>query len=507
MKPIQYKLNKKLKSRSPTPERPTIEFEKLTQNIFAVKYKNQTASKLQYTKEQVLNFLEVNNEAMLQKMSRYFFNVSGEYRRLVWYYSTIMTYDFLVIPKIRDEDSITNKAKRKKFDQSFQSILDYCDNSQISETNRFINLIVILDGVFYGYERNLDDTYALQQLPSEYCRSEYKIDGVNGIEFNFKFFDLYTKAEDKIKIFSQFPPEFLAIYNDWKAGKLKDTSSTPEWQPLNPEFARCHKLTELSSPLLSPIFSEIISLSEYKALDKTQTEMDLFKLIVQTLPTDAKTGLPLLKLPESQALHSNAKKMITQEGLDVLTTPLKVEAVNLQERGQTLRDNIDRAENNIFNAAGTSRLLFGADSKNGTIGLSVSVVTDEAVLTGLLDQSIRWYNNKFKYLQKSKNYSFEILMPFITRYNYKDKWNMWKEAATLGYSKLLPLVALGIKQSTFIDILKYENDILDLGSKMIPLQSAYNSIESTGRPVKDEGDLTDSGAKTKDTDANKNRAK
>jgi hypothetical protein len=65
--------------------------------------------------------------------------------------------------------------------------------------------------------------------------------------------------------------------------------------------------------------------------------MDLYRLIVQKLPLDKNTGLPMLKLEEGQALHKNAKNMITQEGIDVLTTPLDVESINLQEKGQTLK--------------------------------------------------------------------------------------------------------------------------------------------------------------------------
>jgi len=440
-------------------------------------------------------------------MSRYFFNISGEYRRLVWYFATILTYDYLIIPKIKDDDFINNEGKLKKLNQAFQTILDYTDNSHLQELSRFINLIVILDGVFYGYERVLDDNISIQQLPFEYCRSDYKIDGCYAIEFNFRFFDLYTKTEDKIKIFNQFPPEFLQTYLDYKAGKFNELSSTPEWQQLNPEFARCHKLTDIATPFLSPVFTELINLKEYKDLDKSQTEMDLFKLIVQELPTDAKTGLPLLKLEEGQALHTNAKKMITKDGVDVLTTPLKVEAVNLQEKGQTLRDNIDRAENTVYNSAGTPRLLFN-DGSTGSVGLSASIANDESILTPLLDQTIRWYNNKFnKYLIRNKNFTFEILMPLITIFNRKEKWEMWKEGATLGYSKLLPLIALGIKQSTFLNLLKYENDILGLIDKMIPLQTSYTNANDPGRPEIDEKKLTPNGEKQKDKQANKNRSK
>jgi hypothetical protein len=118
---------------------------------------------------------------------------------------------------------------------------------------------------------------------------------------------------------------------DYKKG------NSTEWVLLNPNFARCHKLTDNQTPFFSTVFPELINLTEYKEMDKSKDNMDLYRLIVQKLPLDKNTGLPMLKLEEGQALHKNAKNMITQEGIDVLTTPLDVESISLQEKGQTLK--------------------------------------------------------------------------------------------------------------------------------------------------------------------------
>ena len=45
--------------------------------------------------------------------------------------------------------------------------------------------------------------------------------------------------------------------------------------------------------------------------------------------------------------------------------------------------------------------------------------------------------------ENSKKYSFTFYMLETTQYNYKDLSKMYKEHVQLGYSKMLPQVALG----------------------------------------------------------------
>lgn len=481
------------KQNSPIEDRETIQFERLSEGIYAINYKVDKTS-LKYTNEQILRALEQRNVKQLRDMSSYFFGVSGEYRRILHYFSHILTFDSLVVPKIYNQEFDENYQK------NFYKILDYVDNSYIPENSRFITLITMVEGAFYGYERQLNNKVVLQQLPYNFCRSKFKINGVHAVEFDLRFFDVYKDIDQKIELFKAFPDEFLEYYLDYKE------NNGGNWVLLNPNFARCHKLTDDGVPYFSTILPELVNLKEYKSLDKSKDKMDLYRLIVQKLPVDKQTGLPLLKLEEGQALHKNAKKMISQEGVDVLTTPLDVDSVNLQERGQTVRDNIQRASNMVFDATGSSKLLFNGGSDGGSIGMSHSITVDESLMIGILDQFKRWYENKFSSLVTASKYSFEILFPYITIFNRDKMFDLFKEGATLGYSKLLPVVALGVKQSTFMNLMGLENDFMKLHEKMIPLSTSYTQSGKEGRPEKKEEDLSEKGIETRTTEANKNRA-
>lgn len=480
-------------------QREQIQFEKLVEGIYSLNYKKDN-TRMKYTKEQIFKIIETGDEVKLREASRYFFGISGEYRRLVWLHANILTFDYYVIPKIRNPE----KVSQEKIKTELQRILDYTDNSYVQQTNRFISLITVLDGVFYGYERQMDDDITLQQLPPKFCRSKYKINGNHAIEFNLKFFDMYRDTDLKIEMFTLFPDEFFDLYVDYKNGRTKD-----EWAQLDSEYTRCHKLNDDPIPLLSTVFPEIIDLKEYKELDKSQAQMDLYKLIVQKLPIDKLTGLPMLKLEEGRELHKNAKKMITQEGIDVLTTPLEVDSINLKESGQTIKSNIERASNRIYTTSGNSQILFNGGSDGGSIGLDKSIKVDEAVMLPLLDQHKRWYETKFKKVSKNKNISFSMEMPLITIFNRAEMVEMYTKQASMGYSALLPIIASGITQSSFLDILHYENEYLGLHDKMIPLKTAHTlggEEDEGGAPEKKEGDLSTKGLETRNKKANENRA-
>lgn len=55
-----------------------------------------------------------------------------------------------------------------------------------------------------------------------------------------------------------------------------------------------------------------------------------------------------------------------------------------------------------------------------------------------------------------------------TIYNYKEMAKLYKEQTQLGYSKMLPQIALGQSQSSILANAYFENDILDLVNVFIP---------------------------------------
>lgn len=85
-----------------------------------------------------------------------------------------------------------------------------------------------------------------------------------------------------------------------------------------------------------------------------------------------------------------------------------------------------------------------------------------------------------------------------TQYNYKDMSKMYKEQVQIGYSKMLPQIAMGHSQSSIIHTAFFENNILHLNELMVPpLQSSTMNAEALAT-VQRGGSKRDSVADTED---------
>ena len=67
-----------------------------------------------------------------------------------------------------------------------------------------------------------------------------------------------------------------------------------------------------------------------------------------------------------------------------------------------------------------------------------------------------------------KKIEYRVQLLTTTIYNYKDLAKLYKEQTQLGYSKMLPQIALGQAQSSILANAYFENDILDLVNIFIP---------------------------------------
>ena len=110
---------------------------------------------------------------------------------------------------------------------------------------------------------------------------------------------------------------------------------------------------------------------------------------------------------------------------------------------------------------------------------------------------------RFKKGKVGKILDFGVTMPEITYFNRADMIKVYKEQASLGYSKFLPAIATGQRQTDIMSLLVFENDILDLVSMMKPPASSntMSSSSSSGSSEKtNTGDKKEVGRPKKSDD-------
>lgn len=458
-------------------------------------------------RERILSAIDNRDYAYLREVSDFFYETSGVYSRLVRYLAYLYRYDWMITPYI----STSKTTNSDKILTTFSKSLNYLDSMQLKKYFGEVAIKVVKNGLYYGYLIDNDVTGAVQELPIDYCRSRYTINNTKPVvEFDVKFFDdKFQNAQQKINVVKSFPKEIAKGYIAFKEGRLKqEGGENRPWITLDPNYTCRFSLNETGIPFLASVIPAILDLDEAKELDKKKRMQELLKIVIQKLPLD-KQGELIFDLDEATDLHNNAVQMLGKAvGVDVLTTFADIEVANMADKGTVgTTDELQKVERGIFNEAGVSQMIFATD---GNLALDKSVSNDEATMYSLLLQYEGFMNNilDLKFNANPKKVFFRANMLITTVYNFKDIAKLYKEQATLGYSKLLPQIALGQSQSSILATAHFENEILDLANLMVPLQSSNTqsgdaekktSEKEGGRPEKEDGDKTDKTIQNKES--------
>jgi hypothetical protein len=445
-----------------------------------------------FTKRIVVKALEERDIEKIRHISRHFFAVSGIYSRACRYMAYLPTYDYTLTP------NITKYNSRERLMEDFTRALKFVDSMNLKTKLSEISLTAIIDGAYYGYLKTQGNRAVIQDLPVDYCRSYYKINGISVVEFNLDYFDRNFKTvEHKKTVLRNMPQEIAEMYVRWKNNEEVSLSKEGRGNWMTLDIVRAFKITlnKDDAPLFSHALPQIIDLDDLQGIQKKKAESQLLKIMVQKIPLD-KNGEFIFDMEEAKAMHANAVRMLARAiNVDVLTTFADSELLDLEERRTNASTDNERWERSTFSELGISQQLFATE---GNIALEKSILNDESIAMQLLYQYQDWLNyilhNKF--IQNSSEYVFDIWFPRLTQHNRADMARLYKEQAALGYSKVLPALALGQSQSNFLSSILFENEFLDLASVMVPVkmastQSGKASGDGAGRPAKADDQKSD----------------
>lgn len=429
-------------------------------------------------KNYVLQQISNRDQKSLAEISAYYYQTSGIYSRLCRYMAYLYKYDWKVTPYINapelvvEDDDLENNVKiNKKITKGFNKVLHYLDIFNVKKNLNDIALKVIINGCYYGYlvRDNSRTKVAIQELPTDYCRTRYTINGRPVIEFKISYFDMEFPNKDlRERILKMFPEDFRKGYRLYKNGSLKSPiPGESDWYTLDVDCAFKFNINDDDCPPFASVIPEIIDLDRARMLDLAKMEQQLQKLVVQKLPLD-KNGDPLFDNDEAKDIHRNASRMLSNTiGARVLTTFADVAVEDVADSdAASATDQLERVERAIYNEAGVSQMQFNTD---GNIALEKSLLNDEAVMGTLLtkfedflDQVLIPFNTN-----PSRIYYKVMILP-TTIYNYKELSKMYKEQMQVGQSKMLGQIALGQSQSAILADAYFENEVLNLVNVLIP---------------------------------------
>lgn len=447
----------------------------------------------------ILQAISERNLPLIREISNYFYNTNGIYSKVCDYFAYLYRYDWYITPEIKDESE-------KSFEKAlidFNNILGYLDNSHIKKVCGDIASEVVKNGAYYGYISPSKDGLVLQQLPINYCRTRFNIGDMPVIEFDMRFFDEnFRDVNYRMKILRMFPKEFQKGYVLYKQGKLEpDTEYYPlgrrnshlvntntqlnwrsgYWYTLEPGSAVKFCFNNGDQPLFINAIPAILDLDAAQDLDRRKQMQQLLKIVIQKLPFD-KNGDLIFDVDEARDIHNNAVDMLQHAiGVDVLTTFADVQVEDMADSNTTTTsDDLERVERTVYNSLGVSKNLFNTDSN---LSLEKSILQDESTMRVLLLQFNSFFDKITQQLgSNKKKYNYRFYMLETTQYNYQNLAKMYKDQVQMGYSKMLPQIAMGHSQSSIIHTAFFENKVLKLSEIMIPplMSSTLNADSILG---------------------------
>lgn len=451
-----------------------------------------------FSKDDVSRWLDnpSNNENNLRDVHLFLLNQSMFYKRLINYFSTILTFDYILVPLGNNK----TKFKSKLFKEDYYSALNFLEALNIKD--RFTTIIKTLvgEGIGYYFLRETENDLVLQQMPSRYC----KIVGKNNIGYEYAMdMSYFNNKESQLK---NYPLEIKRAYERYKKSK----NGSAKLQKFNNAVAPVFKFDEdtvVAIPPFIALYYDIFDLFDFKDIIKNRMLLDNWKVLFQRIPMntnkDAKKNSFMLDLKNATQFHNAVKKNLPK-GMSVVTSPMEITSVNT-ERTQGKEGMLNYAENSFYNSAGVSNLLFNSE-KTGSIGLKYSIQVDEMFVLGLYRQPERWINYKLK--SKTKENKFKIIFPDLTRFNQEEKLDTYLKTAQFGFPKSLVACAMGLTPNEFKWLTDFEN-AMGLIEELKPLSSSHTATDKKG-VGKEKKDLNDNPADStvvgQDNESNNNRA-
>lgn len=502
----QTKINEKgidIPSTTDTGKRPPLDFSKLKVGVKTLEDAVITsagdlrkANPSLADKQTVLKAIGSYDYAKMREISDFFFKTNGIYSRLCKYMANLYCYDWMITPYINEA-----KADNEKVLTSFHEALTLLDNFNVKAFFGKVALKVIRYGAYYGYIIEKDKTHSMiQELPANYCRSRFEVDGRPVVEFNMKYFDeTFRDIQYRMRVIKAFPKDFQRGYILFKEGKLPADfmGDTAGWYPLDPDYSVMFTNSGEQIPLFISTIPYLIDLDMAQDMDRRRMAQKLVKIIIQQMPLD-KNGDLVFDLDEVAELHNNAVRMLGKAiGVDVLTTFADVEVADLADNSSvTSIDELEKVERSVYNSTGTAQNLFNTD---GNVALDRSIINDEASLYNLILQFEGFLNQLIKHFNNTpKKFTLKASILKTTVYNYKEMSKQYKELASMGYSKMLPMIALGQSQSSILANAYFETQVLDLVSLFIPPLTSNTMNSDALKTAKDgKGKTSENGEESK----------
>lgn len=441
-----------------------------------------------YTKDNINEYIgnPYRYEKQLRRAITYIYGVSPHFRRVIQYFVGLTNWAYIVEPYRIDP----RKANPKTINNNYRKVLDVLSSMNIKTQFPKILTVCLREDVFFGTFWVTQDSITIQQLPSDYCAISSIEGNVLNVTFDFSYFSINEG------LLEFYPPEFTTKYNLYKKQKLN------RWMELDSPYSfaiKCNSdILDYALPPFAGLLRDIYDIEDYRNMKKAKTALENYAMIAMTLPMDDDGGW-ILDYTKAREFWENLDSVLPEEIGSVLT-PMELDKISFEKSNTGDTDTVTQAEENLYNAAGVSSLLFG-NARASANALLLSIKADQNMTFEIVKSIFDAVNRLIQAQSYGKYFCATPLN--ISVYNQKEMADLYLKSATYGLPTISAFgAAVGVGQAELDSMSFLETEVLGLQDMFKPIvsstQMSSEDIESKaatdegGAPTKDIGELSDS---------------
>lgn len=399
----------------------------------------------------------VRNYKSLREISLMLYNSNGIITNTINYLSGLYTYDYYIYPNFKADMTNAGKSIEKNFFDSANLL----DKMNVKETFQQIMQTIMIEGMGFYYEVVSPNKINLRKIPYDFCKITYSEGGVCRYAVN-----LLKINVDNV---NRFPKE---IQKAWE--KYRTDRTLPHWYQVSNKGVAFTTDDSLAYglPYFTFLIDSVDRFEKAKERSDKKDDLNILKLIHQKIPVDTKTQKPALPIDMVDKFHRATKDNLPKT-VSITTNPLDLNAISFEDSNND-NDIIERATKELWNTSGLSNQLFN-NTNNSAEALRKNVIVNQILLKRFFNSFNIYINTKIV----SKKHSFTFLG--ITEMNRKEWVDSASKSLGFGGSRLYALACQGLTPLQAINLLKLEQEVLDIDSLMLPKDTSY-TISSNGRP-------------------------
>lgn len=444
-------------------------------------------------------------EYSLRALSRYLYIISPHYKRLINYFSQILTYNYTV----KAGKVYTRKVAKNKFKNNYYDVVNFAEKMGIKKEAEKLIRIALRDGIAVGvmvYGKSQSGYFVPFEPKGIKVRSIE-----DGVYVPSIYLPMFTGNEGLLEGYGS---DIVKAYKKYRE-KLKNGKTVTEndfWYEFKNGFALVADDTDPYHylPYFGNLIIDVLRLKDAQDIQAQHDENSNYKVLSAKVDTDD-DGIPKLSFREVEEYYKQMSGELPN-GIGLIVSPWTISDHSFQESATADRDTALSAVNNFWRSAGMPNTLMGGGTLTTASAMLLAVKPDEALAFSLLGQFERIVNREIKLM--NHDYLFKVSFLYQSIFNSTEVQNNLSKGAQYGLAVKMDYAAsLGITPCEIIGASYIEDEILGL-SKTVwinPLvssntQSAFTE-NSSGRPTAEEtgGTVGEAGEKTRDNDSNQNR--